>query len=52
MDNSRKMYITHSGGTASTVSIVDLESGGFGAVQTVDVGTNPFGLAFVFLAGC
>lgn len=47
VDNRRKMYVTHSGGTANTVSVVNLRPNGFGEPQTVVTGLNPFGLAFV-----
>lgn len=47
VDNRRQLFVTHSGGTANTVSVVDLRSSGFGDQQVVTVGTNPFGLAFV-----
>ncbi len=46
VDNRRQMFVTHSGGTASTVSVIPL-GGGFGEPTAVTVGTNPFGLAFV-----
>ena len=43
-----RAFITHSGASANRVSIVELEPGGrLGAVQSVVVGTNPFGLALV-----
>lgn len=47
VDNRQKMYVTHSGGTANTVSVVNLRPNGFGEPQTVVTGLNPFGLAFV-----
>ena len=47
VDNSRQLWVTHSGGTADQVSVVQLDNSGFGQSTTVTVGTNPFGLAFV-----
>ncbi len=47
VDGRRQMYITHSGPTADQVSIVPLMRRGFGEAETVTVGTNPFGLAYV-----
>lgn len=47
VDNRRQMYVTHSGGTANTVSVIALGRDGFGEPQTVLTGLNPFGLAFV-----
>lgn len=47
VDNRRQVFVTHSGATADQVSVIDLDRQGFGAGQTVTVGTNPFGLAFV-----
>jgi len=47
--NGRKIFITHSGGTAETVSVFTVK--GNDPVPTLDdevtVGLNPFGLAFV-----
>lgn len=40
-------FVTHSGGTANQVSIIELGGSGFGGVNSVTVGTNPFGLALV-----
>jgi hypothetical protein len=47
VDRDRHAYVTHSGATADSVSVIDLDQDGFGSVATVTVGTNPFGLAFV-----
>ena len=47
VDDSRKLWVTHSGATADQVSVVHLDNDGFGSSTTVTVGTNPFGLAFV-----
>ena len=47
VDNRRQMFVTHSGGTADKVSVIRLGGSGFGEPQTVTVGLNPFGLAFV-----
>lgn len=47
VDGDRRLWVTHSGGTADQVSVVDLDRRGFGDSTTVTVGTNPFGLAFV-----
>lgn len=47
VDNDRQLWVTHSGGTADQVSVVDLDNAGFGSSTTITVGTNPFGLAFV-----
>ena len=40
-------FVTHSGGTANQVSIIELGGSGFGGVTSVTVGTNPFGIALV-----
>lgn len=47
VDDNRQLWVTHSGGTADQVSVVQLGTNGFGGSATVTVGTNPFGLAFV-----
>ncbi len=47
VDNSRQVWVTHSGGTAKTVSIIPITKDGLDSAVTVTVGTNPFGLAFV-----
>ena len=47
VDNSQQIWVTHSGGTANTVSIMPITKDGLGSAVTVTVGTNPFGLAFV-----
>jgi DNA-binding beta-propeller fold protein YncE len=47
VDNSRQLWVTHSGGTADQVSVLPLTNDGFGSPTAVIVGTNPFGLAFV-----
>lgn len=45
--NGRKLYVTHSGGGASTVSVFETNKKGNPTfVTTVTVGSNPFGLAF------
>ena len=47
VDDNRQLWVTHSGGTADQVSVVQLGPDGFGDSTVVTVGTNPFGLAFV-----
>jgi len=47
VDDSRQLWVTHSGGTANQVSVVSITENGFGSPTSVTVGTNPFGLAFV-----
>ncbi|MGI9597219.1 MAG: YncE family protein [Acidimicrobiales bacterium] len=47
VDNRRQMFVTHSGGSADKVSVIRLVRDGFGEPETVTVGLNPFGLAFV-----
>ncbi len=47
VDSDRQVWVTHSGGAADQVSIIDLNRMGFGPIATVTVGTNPFGLGFV-----
>lgn len=47
VDNRRHAYVTHSGGTADQVSVIDLRRNGFGSTTMVTAGLNPFGLAFV-----
>lgn len=41
-----KLFVTHSGPTANTISIYGLESGGITAQTSLTIGTNPFGLAY------
>ena len=47
VDDRRQAWVTHSGGTANRVSVIDLDRKGFGDTTVITVGTNPFGLAFV-----
>lgn len=47
VDDDRQLWVTHSGGTADQVSVVQLDNDGFGSSTTLTVGTNPFGLAYV-----
>lgn len=47
VDRNWHAWVTHSGGTANQVSAIDLNSNGLGAITTITVGTNPFGLAFI-----
>lgn len=48
IDTSDQVFVTHSGGAANQVSVIQLSRRGqFGEPQTVTVGTNPFGLAFI-----
>ena len=47
VDRDRQVWVTHSGGAADQVSVVDLNRMAFGPIATVTVGTNPFGLGFV-----
>jgi DNA-binding beta-propeller fold protein YncE len=44
---ARTLFVTHSGATASTVSVFTRNSRGLSLLRTVPVGLNPFGLAFV-----
>ena len=41
-----KAFVTHSGGTANTVSIYSLTGDALEAEETLTVGNNPFGLAY------
>lgn len=41
-----KVFVTHSGGTANTVSIHHLNSGTITTAGSIIIGTNPFGLAY------
>lgn len=43
----QQAFVTHSGGTANQVSVIELSRAGLGGVTSVTVGTNPFGLALV-----
>ena len=47
--NGRKVFVTHSGATANQVSIYTLADPdlGLGSTTVVEVGLNPFGVAFV-----
>lgn len=47
VDKNWHAWVTHSGASASHVSAIDFDGPGFGRVTTIEVGTNPFGLAFV-----
>jgi DNA-binding beta-propeller fold protein YncE len=47
VDDARRTWVTHSGATADHVSVIHLDRHGFGSIEQVTVGTNPFGLAFV-----
>lgn len=41
-----KMFVTHSGGTANTVSIYSINGNAIGTGSSITTGTNPFGLAY------
>jgi len=41
-----KMFVTHSGMTANTLSTYSISSGTITPTSTVTIGTNPFGLAY------
>jgi len=41
-----KLFVTHSGGTATLLSTYTLSGGDITAETSVTVGTNPFGLAY------
>ena len=41
-----KIFVTHSGGTANTVSIHSLNDGTITTEGSITIGTNPFGLAY------
>ena len=45
--NARKLYITHSGGTANMVSVYDVSGSSPTFVTTIETGLNPFGIAFI-----
>ncbi len=47
VDDRRQVFVTHSGGAANQVSVIDLDQTGFGGSTLITVGTNPFGLAYV-----
>jgi hypothetical protein len=44
---NRKLYLTHSGATASQVTVYKLKNGQPAYHKTITVGFNPFGLTFV-----
>lgn len=41
-----KLFVTHSGPMANTLTTYNLDNGGISSESTVDIGTNPFGLAY------
>lgn len=45
--DAQKLYITHSGATATTVSVYDVSGDAPVFVTTVQTGLNPFGIAFI-----
>lgn len=47
VDNNRQAFITHSGEFANQVTVVELDKGGFGKSEIVNVGRNPFGIGFI-----
>jgi len=47
VDRNQQIWVTHSGGSANQVSVIDRNGKRFGQLETVEVGTNPFGLGFV-----
>lgn len=46
VDDQHQLWVTHSGPN-NVVSVISLEHGGLGGTMTIEVGDNPFGLAFV-----
>ncbi len=45
-ENGDKLFVTHSGPTANKLSTYTINSGTLTAQTTIDIGTNPFGLAY------
>ncbi len=45
-EGNNKLFVTHSGAMANTISIYGLENGGVTAQTSLTIGTNPFGLAY------
>lgn len=45
-EGNDKLFVTHSGATANTLSIYGLESGGITSQTILELDTNPFGLAY------
>lgn len=46
-ESGQKLYVTHSGAMANTVSTYSIDNnGGLTAVQSITVETNPFGLVY------
>lgn len=45
--DAQKLYITHSGATANTVSVYDVSDTSPEFVATIETGLNPFGIAFM-----
>jgi YVTN family beta-propeller protein len=44
--DGNKMFVTHSGATANTVSTYSIMNGKIATGTTITIGTNPFGLAY------
>ena len=43
----QKLYITHSGATATAVSVYDVSGSAPSWIKTIETGLNPFGIAFI-----